>query len=102
MMPSGFVAILAGWFVTEIGRQPWTAYGVIHTVESVSPAIIGPQVAWSLLAFVVMYIFVFGAGSFYIIKLILKGMPAALQKEQYYQHSIEASVVTASLPPTQS
>ena len=72
MMPSGFIALLAGWFVTEIGRQPWTAYGVIRTVHSVSPAILGPQVAWSLFAFVVMYTVVFGAGSYYILKLIGK------------------------------
>ncbi len=96
MMPSGFVALLAGWFVTEIGRQPWTAYGVIRTSESVSPAILGPQVAWSLLAFVVMYTFVFGAGSYYILKLIRKGIPAAEEKEQYYKHGIEASVIEAT------
>ncbi len=96
MMPSGFIALLAGWFVTEIGRQPFTAYGVIRTAESVSPAILGPQVAWSLLAFVVMYSFVFGAGSYYILKLIGKGIPAADDQEQYYKHGIEASVVEAS------
>ncbi len=93
MMPSGFIALLAGWFVTEIGRQPYTAYGIIRTAESVSPAILGPQVAWSLLAFVVMYTFVFGAGSYYILKLIAKGVPAAQDKEQYYKHSMEASIV---------
>lgn len=76
MIPSGFTALLAGWFVTEIGRQPYTAYGVIRTGESVSPAILGPQVAWSLLAFVVMYTLVFGAGSYYILKLIRKGIPS--------------------------
>ncbi len=96
MMPTGFIALLAGWFVTEIGRQPWTAYGIIRTMESVSPAILGPQVAWSLLAFVVMYIFVFGAGSYYILKLIGKGIPAANDKEQFYRHSIEATVTEAA------
>ncbi len=94
MMPSGFVALLAGWFVTEIGRQPWTAYGIIRTAESVSPAILGPQVAWSLLAFVIMYTFVFGAGSYYILKLIGKGIvTVADQKEQFYRHSKEAAAV---------
>lgn len=96
MMPSGFVALLAGWFVTEIGRQPWTAYGILRTVESVSPAILGPQVAWSLLAFVLMYAFVFGAGSYYILKLIFKGIPVAQDPEQFYKHSIEASLIEAS------
>lgn len=93
MMPSGFIALLAGWFVTEIGRQPWVAYGVIRTADAVSPAIIGPQVAWSLLSFVVIYTLVFGAGSYYILRLIGKGIPVAGQKEQYYRHSKEAAAV---------
>jgi cytochrome bd ubiquinol oxidase subunit I len=96
MMPSGFVALLAGWFVTEIGRQPWTAYGVIRTSESVSPAILGPQVAWSLLAFVVMYVFVFGAGSYYILSLIGKGISS--EKEPPYKHGIEAAIVATGTP----
>jgi cytochrome d ubiquinol oxidase subunit I len=98
MMPSGFIALLAGWFVTEVGRQPWTAYGVIRTIHSVSPAILGPQVAWSLLAFVVMYIFVFGAGSYYILKLIAKGIPAVNDHETYYGHGIESALVGGVAP----
>lgn len=98
MMPSGFIAILAGWFVTEIGRQPWTAYGVIRTAHSISPAITGPQVAWSLMAFVVMYSFVFSAGIYYIIKLINNGIAASKSDEQYYQHGIEASLLKV-IPP---
>jgi cytochrome d ubiquinol oxidase subunit I len=97
MMPSGFIAILAGWFVTEIGRQPWTAYGIIRTVKSVSPAILGPQVAWSLMAFVVIYTLVFGAGSYYILKLIFKGLPIKEETEQYYKHGMEASLIEATL-----
>ena len=99
MMPSGFVALLAGWFVTEIGRQPWTAYGVIRTSHSVSPAILGGQVAWSLLAFVVVYTLVFGAGSYYILRLIGKGVAAGKESEEYYQPGIEATVVKAATSP---
>jgi cytochrome d ubiquinol oxidase subunit I len=94
MIPSGFVAILAGWFVTEIGRQPWTAYGVIRTINSVSPAITGPQVAWSLMTFIVMYSFIFSAAIYYIIKLINKGFADYNNDDQYYKHSIEATTVS--------
>jgi cytochrome d ubiquinol oxidase subunit I len=80
MAPSGFIALLAGWFVTEIGRQPYTVYGVLRIGESVSPAILGPQVAWSLLAFVIIYTFVFGAGTYYIFKLILTGINIKKEK----------------------
>ena len=96
MMPSGFIALLAGWFVTEAGRQPWVTYGVLRTATSVSPAIIGPQVAVSLLAFVVIYSLVFGAGSYYILKLISKGMSDKADDEQYYKHGIEAVILEAS------
>ncbi|MGA2654905.1 MAG: cytochrome ubiquinol oxidase subunit I, partial [Gammaproteobacteria bacterium] len=96
MMPSGFIAVLAGWFVTEIGRQPYTAYGVIRTIESVSPAIIGPQVAWSLLAFVVMYIFVFGAGSYYILKLLAKGISETEGRPGYYSHSRAETILQSN------
>jgi cytochrome d ubiquinol oxidase subunit I len=93
MTPTGFIALLAGWFVTEVGRQPYSVWGVLRTAESVSPAILGAQVAWSLLAFVVIYTFVFGAGSYYIIQLIYKGIPAAKGKETPFPHGMGASLL---------
>jgi cytochrome d ubiquinol oxidase subunit I len=73
MIPSGFLAILAGWFVTETGRQPWTVYGVIRTAESASPAVTGPWVAWSLAAFVLVYLVVFGTGTGFMVRMIRQG-----------------------------
>jgi cytochrome bd ubiquinol oxidase subunit I len=96
MMPTGFAALLAGWFVTEIGRQPYTAYGLIRTAQSVSPAIVGAQVFWSLMAFVIIYTFVFGAGSYYILKLIGQGIPDDEDKDQYYAHGIEAALLNSA------
>jgi cytochrome d ubiquinol oxidase subunit I len=93
MTPSGFVAVICGWIVTEVGRQPYTAYGVIRTAESISP-VIPEQIAITLLAFVVVYSLVFGAGSYYIFKLVRKGVPIAGEKEEFYDHSIEAAVAT--------
>ena len=71
MGPSGFVAVLAGWAVTEVGRQPFTIYGVLRTSESSSP-LDAPAVAASLLAFVIVYFAVFGAGIWYLLKLMRK------------------------------
>lgn len=90
MMPSGFIAILAGWFVTEVGRQPYTAYGIIRTSESVSP-VLGEYVALSLLAFIIVYTLLFGAATYYIIKLIRKGPDISDTSEKYYSHSMEAA-----------
>ncbi len=69
MGPSGFIAVLAGWITTEVGRQPYTVYGLLRTAQSVS-AIDAPAVGISLLAFVVVYFALFGAGTFYILQLM--------------------------------
>ncbi len=69
MGPSGFVAVLAGWIVTEVGRQPWTVQGLLRTADSASP-VAAPAVGTSLLAFIVVYFIVFGAGFFYIVRLM--------------------------------
>lgn len=71
MGPSGFIAVLAGWITTEVGRQPFTVYGLLRTSESVAP-IEAPAVAASLIAFIVVYFVLFGAGTYYIIKMMNK------------------------------
>jgi cytochrome d ubiquinol oxidase subunit I len=72
LTPAGFVAVPAGWFVTEIGRQPYMVYGVLRTAESASPVIATP-IFLSIVGFIITYVFIFGAGSYYILTLIGKG-----------------------------
>ena len=69
MGPTGFIAVLAGWVTTEVGRQPFTVYGLLRTNESVSP-LAAPAVATSLAAFAVVYFAVFAAGTFYMLRLM--------------------------------
>ena len=71
MAPSGFVAVIAGWVTTEVGRQPWTVYGLLRTADSAAP-LDAPAVAASLIAFIVVYFAVFAAGTVYILKLMAK------------------------------
>lgn len=71
MAPSGFVAVISGWIVTEVGRQPYTVYGLLRTADSVSP-VDAPAVAASLIAFIVVYFVLFGAGIRYILKQMHK------------------------------
>jgi cytochrome d ubiquinol oxidase subunit I len=61
-MPFGFIAVLAGWSVTEVGRQPWTVYGVMRTADSVSPSLTGQNVLVSLIAYGVVYLIIFPIG----------------------------------------
>ncbi len=72
MGPAGLVAILAGWFTTEIGRQPWVVYNIMRTADAVSPhgAL---ELGISLILFIVVYFLVFGAGTVYMLSLMRKG-----------------------------
>ena len=92
MGPSGFVAVIAGWITTEVGRQPWTIYGLLRTSQSASP-LATPAVATSLAAFVIVYFAVFGIGVWYILKLMQKG-PEAHEPELP-----DAPIRTAGLTP---
>ena len=95
MAPSGLVAVLAGWITTEVGRQPYTVYGMLRTADSVSP-LDAPAVGASLMAFVVVYFFVFGAGVFYILRLM--GHAPRLGEEGIVS-SGEGPIRTAGITP---
>ncbi|MBC6403454.1 MAG: cytochrome ubiquinol oxidase subunit I [Hyphomonadaceae bacterium] len=68
----GFVAVITGWIVAEVGRQPYTVYGILRTADSVSPVSAG-QVATSLLVFMVVYAIIFTAGVIYMFRIMTKG-----------------------------
>jgi cytochrome d ubiquinol oxidase subunit I len=80
--PLGFIALLAGWMVTEIGRQPWVAYGILRTANAVSP-VSAATVATSLALFVLVYCVVFSIGILYIRRMIAKGPPIAPPAEEH-------------------
>ncbi len=71
LSPAGFVAVIAGWVTTEVGRQPYVVYNMLRTVDAASP-LAAPAVGASLLAFVVVYFTVFGVGTWYILRLMRK------------------------------
>ena len=95
LTPAGFIAVLAGWFVTEVGRQPYIVYGVLLTADAASP-VSGVQVGLSLLAFVIVYLVVFGAGVYYIARLILKG-PGEKTQDAYGTHGVEKPPIVTDL-----
>jgi len=71
MGPAGFVAVIAGWVTTEVGRQPFTVYGLLRTGDSHSP-LAAPAIAVSLVAFIIVYFGAFGAGAYYLIRMMAK------------------------------
>jgi cytochrome bd ubiquinol oxidase subunit I len=72
-MPLGFIAVLAGWTVTEVGRQPWTVYGLMRTADSVSPSLTGRNVLVSLIAYGVVYLIIFPVGVALMARLVRLG-----------------------------
>ena len=81
MGPSGVIAILAGWYTTEIGRQPWVVYGIMRTKDAVSNHSV-ITLSISLIIFLVVYIAVFGVGIHYLLKLIGKGPKVGGEDEE--------------------
>jgi cytochrome bd ubiquinol oxidase subunit I len=77
MGPLGFVAVLAGWTTTEVGRQPWTVYGMLRTADSTPPSLTGGQVLASLLAYMAVYLIIYPSALFIAARLVRNGPAAA-------------------------
>lgn len=97
MAPSGLIAVLAGWITTEVGRQPFTVYGHLRTADSVSP-LDAAAVGSSLIAFVIVYFAVFGAGTWYILRLMSRPPKVA---EPNITEEMDGPIRTAGTTPVQ-
>jgi cytochrome bd ubiquinol oxidase subunit I len=71
--PLGFMAVIAGWTTTEVGRQPWTVYGLMRTADSVSPSLTGANVALSLALYVIVYLIMYPTGIAVMAGLVRRG-----------------------------
>jgi len=91
--PMGFVAVIAGWVTTEVGRQPFTIYGLLRTADSVSP-LAAAAVGASLVAFVIVYFAVFGAGVWYILRLMAKPPRDVTEEEPAADGPIRTAGIT--------
>ena len=71
--PTGFVAVLMGWFTAEIGRQPWVVYGLLRTKDAVTPSLKTGDVVFSLLAYIAVYAVIYSFGLYYIYRVLRDG-----------------------------
>ena len=94
LAPAGFVAVIAGWVTTEVGRQPYTVYGRLLTADSVSP-LAAPAVATSLVAFVAVYFVEFGAGAAYLVRMMAR-LPSVRELEPPHIPQHAAGITPAS------
>src|SRR5208282_5267468 len=71
--PLPFIAILTGWYTAEVGRQPWTVFGVLRTADAMTPFLTSPAALTSLVVFCAVYSFIFVFGTYYIHRLLRAG-----------------------------
>lgn len=71
--PTGFIAVLCGWFTAEVGRQPWVVYGILRTEDAITPSLTGGQALFSLLGYITVYAVIYGFGLTYIYRLLRTG-----------------------------
>ena len=88
MGPMGFVAVIAGWTTTEVGRQPWVVYGLLRTADAVSPSLTGWNVLTSLLFYMAVYLIIFPAGAFVMLRIIRKGPHDASPDDEAYDEPL--------------
>ena len=103
LAPSGIIAVLAGWYVVEVGRQPWLVQGLLRTIDVVSP-LPAERVLFSLTLFVLTYSVLFGVYLYFMRKLIRKGPPSIGQLQQQLigvKASGYAVALAKQLKPTQ-
>ena len=72
--PAGFIAVIAGWFTAEMGRQPWVVYGLLRTTDALTPSLSGGDVLMTLIGYVSVYAVIYGFGFYYIFRLVGGGL----------------------------
>ncbi len=92
--PVGFFAVLAGWVTTEVGRQPWTVYGLLRTANSVTPSLAGHDVLLSLAAYMLVYLIIFPVGILLMARIVRNGPSQASHKEPIEGGQPRGPVVT--------
>ena len=77
--PSGFIAVLSGWYTAEVGRQPWVVYGILRTRDAVTPSLTTSDVVISLTVYMLVYAVLGSFGISYIYKLLRDGPPGTTE-----------------------
>lgn len=94
-----FVAVLAGWFVTEIGRSPWLVYGVLSYADAVTPSLSGGMVLATLIGYLAVYAVIFWAGIYYLFKVVRQGLDDLRGDEEVHDADRPMRPMSASHVP---
>ncbi|KPQ01584.1 cytochrome ubiquinol oxidase subunit I [Marinobacter sp. HL-58] len=78
-----FIAVLTGWFVTEVGRAPWLVYGIMDQASSVTPSLSGGMALFTLIGYIAVYAAVFSAGVYYLMRVLYVGLEDRSDEEEH-------------------
>jgi cytochrome d ubiquinol oxidase subunit I len=96
--PTGFVAVLCGWYTAEVGRQPWVVYGILRTEDAITPSLTGSQVLFSLVAYIAVYSVIYSFGLTYIYRLLRAGPASAPESISQLQPGRPLAVALQGTP----
>ncbi|WP_110648253.1 cytochrome ubiquinol oxidase subunit I [Salinicola peritrichatus] len=94
-----FVAVLAGWFVTEIGRSPWLVYNVLSYADAVTPSLSGWMVLLTLIGYIAVYAVIFWAGVYYLFKVVRQGLDDLSEDEEMHDYDRPERPLSATRVP---
>ncbi len=94
-----FLAVLSGWFVTEIGRSPWLVYNVLSYKDAVTPSLSGWMVLVTLIGYVAVYAVIFISGVYYLFKVIRQGLDELDPDEEIHDADRPARPLSATHVP---
>ena len=94
--PFGLIAVLAGWTVTEVGRQPWLVYGLVRTRDSVPPSLTGSDVLISLIGYMLAYVIMYPAGIALMARIVRRGVAASEGPEDKIESGRSQSPILAA------
>lgn len=84
MIASPFIAVIAGWFTTEVGRAPWLVHGMVTLAEGLTPSLTGWMALATLIGYVSVYAVVYTAGGYYLWRLVMKGMDESQSEDSHF------------------
>lgn len=74
MAVTPFIAVLSGWFVTEVGRAPWLIYQQFSHADGVTPSLTGGMALFTLIGYITVYAAIFTAGLYYLMRVLRTGV----------------------------
>jgi cytochrome d ubiquinol oxidase subunit I len=91
------VAVVAGWCVTEVGRQPWTVYGLLRTAQSVSPSLTSADVVISLTGYMLVYLLIYPSGLLLMVRIVRKGLEFSAEASKIKPGRAQTPVLAGAL-----